>query len=309
MERLISELVDDANELVWAAEDLDLNDTQAAAVALLALVAGQGRRGPGQWHIAQRTAPDRVISTVDPESRHAHKIAHSYRDGFKAHVAVEPETGLVTDCNVTAGTTSDAAAAPDLIDREPEGTEVLGDSAYGSGELRDHLDKDGKVAVIKPPPLRLAVPGGFDLNDFDIDEEAATVTCPAGVVITLTAKRRASFGANCKTCPLRPQCTTAKAGRVIVLHPHHRHLVAARAPGQDHRVRQRLPALATDGGTQPGLAHKGHEPQAPLPGRGAEPALVVPPLCGRQPAAPDHPRAHRRCRRDLGHRLRRSRRS
>ena len=73
------------------------------------------------------------------------------------------------------------------------------------------------------------MPGGFDLDDFEIDEEAATVTCPAGVVVTLSAKRRASFGANCKTCPLRRRCTTAKAGRVIVLHPHHRHLVAARA--------------------------------------------------------------------------------
>jgi hypothetical protein len=132
MERLVSELVDDANELVWAAEDLDLNDKQAAAVALLALVAGQDVEpgdDPGTWRIAQRTAPDRVVSTVDPESRHAHKTAHSYRDGFKAHVAIEPETGLVTDCDLTAGTTSDADAAPRLIGDEPVGTEVLGDSA------------------------------------------------------------------------------------------------------------------------------------------------------------------------------------
>src|ERR1019366_8768992 len=40
-DRLVSELVDDANELVWAAEALDLTDGQADAVALLALVAGQ----------------------------------------------------------------------------------------------------------------------------------------------------------------------------------------------------------------------------------------------------------------------------
>ena len=232
MERLISELVDDANELVWAAEDLELDDTQAAAVALLALVAGQDVEpgdGPGTWRIAQRTAPDRVVSTNDPESRHTHKTDHAYRDGFKAHVATEPETGLVTDCSLTPGTTPDGAAAPELIDHEPAGTEVLGDSAYGTGELRDHLERDGKTAVIKPPPLRPAVPGGFDLDDFEIDEEASTVTCPAGVVVTLSAKRRARFGAHCTTCPLRRQCTTAKAGRVIVLHPHHRHLVAARA--------------------------------------------------------------------------------
>jgi transposase len=81
-DRLVSELVDDANELVWAAEGVELTDEQTDAVALLALVAGQDVEpgdGPGRWRIAQRTAPDRVISTVDPESRHVHKTQHSYR--------------------------------------------------------------------------------------------------------------------------------------------------------------------------------------------------------------------------------------
>ncbi len=76
----------------------------ADAVGLLALVAGQdvelvddGEQGP-RWRTAQRVAKDRVISTVDPEARHAHKTVPRRQDGFKAHVAVEPDTGLVTDC-------------------------------------------------------------------------------------------------------------------------------------------------------------------------------------------------------------------
>lgn len=115
----------------------------------------------------QVTAVDRVVSTVDPESRHTHKTSHSYRDGFKAHVANEHDTGLVTDCDLTPGNTPDAEVAPDLLDHEPEGTEVLGDSAYGTGEFRDHLAATSKTAVIKPPPLRPAVPGGFTLDDFE----------------------------------------------------------------------------------------------------------------------------------------------
>ena len=72
-DRLVSELVNDANELVWAAEDLaagglELFEVQADAVALLALVAGQdvepGER-PGQWRIARRTVEDRVPPTRD----------------------------------------------------------------------------------------------------------------------------------------------------------------------------------------------------------------------------------------------------
>jgi hypothetical protein len=228
----VSELVDDANELVWAADDLELNEAQADAVALLALVAGQDVEsgdGPGRWRIAQRTAPDRVISTVDPESRHVHKTRHAYRDGYKAHVAVEPDTGLVTCCELTAGNTGDAEAAPGLVEGEPAGTEVLGDSAYGTGELRDHLADRDMTAVIKPPPLRSAVEGGYTLDDFDIDEDAETVTCPAGITVQITARRRARFGRHCRACPLRERCTTAARGRVIVLHPHHTLLAAARA--------------------------------------------------------------------------------
>jgi len=232
VDRLVSELVDDANELVWAAADLELDQAQTDAVALLALVAGQDVEpgdGPGRWRIAQRSAPDRVISTVDPESRHMHKTRHAYRDGYKAHVAVEPDTGLITDCDLTAGNTGDAEAAPGLLDGEPAGTEVLGDSAYGTGKLRHHLADRDMTAVIKPPPLRPAIEGGYTHDDFDIDHTAGTLTCPAGITVQITPRRRARFGRHCTTCPLRSRCTTAVRGRVIVLHPHHALLAAARA--------------------------------------------------------------------------------
>jgi len=59
--------------------------------------------------------------------------------------------------------------------------EVLGDSAYGTGEARAALTDSGHTAVIKPAPLRPAVEGGFTLDDFIVDETAGTVTCPNGV--------------------------------------------------------------------------------------------------------------------------------
>ena len=47
--------------------------TQAAPLGLLALVAGQDVEPDhdGTWRIAQRVAPDRIISTVDPNPSHA----------------------------------------------------------------------------------------------------------------------------------------------------------------------------------------------------------------------------------------------
>jgi Transposase DDE domain len=46
--------------------------------------------------------------------------------------------------------------------------------------------------------------------------------------VQTTAHRRARFGRRRADCSLRSRCTTATRGRVIVLHPHHRLLVAAR---------------------------------------------------------------------------------
>jgi hypothetical protein len=231
IDRVITELVDDANELVWAGEELvELTVEQNDALALLALVAGQdvepGDR-PGTWRIAQRTATERIVSTVDPESRHVHKTAHFYRDGYKAHVAVEPLTGLVTGCELTSGTTADAKVATDLLHADRGARTVIGDSAYGTGELRAELAARNKAAVIKPPPLRPPVEGGYSLDDFHIDTTNNTVTCPAGITVALL-RRRANFGRNCKTCPLKDRCTTSSKGRMIALHPNHELLATAR---------------------------------------------------------------------------------
>ena len=94
-----------------------------------------------------------MISTVDPEARHAHKTRHRRQDGYKAHVKVEPDTGLITGCALTpaAGAEhSDAAVGIQLLADEPHPVDVLGDSAYGTGELLAAAADGGHTAIIKP---------------------------------------------------------------------------------------------------------------------------------------------------------------
>jgi DDE family transposase len=83
--------------------------------------------------------------------------------------------------------------------------------------------------VIKPRPLQAPVPGGFTVDDFTVDEEQGTVTCPAGHTVPLSRTRVATFGVRCRTCPLRARCTTSKTGRTLALHPRDDLLRAARA--------------------------------------------------------------------------------
>jgi hypothetical protein len=72
------------------------------------------------------------------------------------------------------------------------------------------------------------VPGGFTIHDFQIDQQAGIVSCPAGYQTNITASGQASFARHCQRCPLRQRCTSAKAGRTIRVHPHENELRAAR---------------------------------------------------------------------------------
>jgi hypothetical protein len=238
---LVSALVGDATMIIAAFADVEADgvfDVQGAeALALLALVAGQdvepaeGSDGTdGRWKIARKVAEDRVISVVDPEARHVHKTVHHRQDGYKAHIAIEPDTGLFTAGRLTKATGAgnhEAVVGMDLLAEDAEdtgdggdgGLEVLGDSAYGTGDARAAIADAGHSAVIKPGPLRPAVKGGFTIDDFTIDEDAGTATCPNGITRRITASRYVTFGVACRTCPLAQRCTTSKQGRTLRLHP------------------------------------------------------------------------------------------
>lgn len=251
---LVSALVNDALTVLDGLEGVQCDEKQSEAVALLALVAGQdvepaeGSDGTdGRWRIARKVAPERVISTVDPQARHAHKSRQKKQDGFKAHVVVEPDTGLVTAATVTMATgadNSDAARGIELLAADASITgqadvQVLGDSAYGSGPMLAAVAAAGRVALIKPMPIGRAVDGGFTIDDFTIDHAAGTVTCPNGVARPISSRGQATFGAGCQACPLRARCTTSARGRKLVIGQHDQ-------IRREHRARARDPQFQAD---------------------------------------------------------------
>ena len=287
---LVSGLVNDALAVLADLTGPGAPERDAAAadaLGLLALVAGQDVEPAedsdgtdGRWRIARTVAPDRVISTVDRQARHTRKSKSKRRDGFRGHLAAEPETGLITDCEMTMAAgpgSTDAETGVTMAGRdlfcgaadgaEPRGEphhgpgtqastpqdagsaaaqpaaglEVYGDSSYGSGEARAAYRDAGHDTVIKPGPLRPAVPGGFTIDDFTVDEQAGMVICPAGLSRPVTKTRTVTFGAACAGCPLRPRCTTAKDGRSMTIHPHENLLRAARAQARTPEFKQAYP--------------------------------------------------------------------
>jgi hypothetical protein len=235
--------------------DLPVPVTQA--MRLLATVLGQDLEtgDDGLLRIARKVAPDRVISTVDPEARHGHKTNHRGFDGYKGHIAVDPDAEIITATAVTAGNTGDAEPVATLIadltaspgttgnqDSEEDTAQeesVYGDCAYGAGEVLDRLHAAG--IDIKTKVQAPNAPGGkFPKDRFQIDLHHQQVTCPNGTTVPIRATNgrardvgRADFGAACATCPLRDQCTDSKTGRTVTISRYEAHLAAGRARQTD----------------------------------------------------------------------------
>ena len=268
---LIDDLVSDACAVLDALDGAGLSSEQAKAVELLGVVAGQDTepdpKVPGRVRIARRVAKGRVISTVDPEARHARKTRSQRRDGYKAHIVAEPDTGLITAAELTTADTSDAATGARLLQQDPTAPHhttdttdtdtdttdtdtadttdtdtddtgdsgdsagvgvdvegfvglVLADSAYASGEALDEFAAAGYATAIKPINPKPRIAGGFTRDDFDIDTDAQTVTCPAGHTKPI-ASDAARFGKLCGRCALRGRCTTSAAGRSVTVDIYH----------------------------------------------------------------------------------------
>ena len=274
-EALVEALARDAYAVLIHLEGCPIPAEMKDAATLLATVVGQDLEltEDGCFRIARRVAPDRVISTVDPETRHGHKTAARGFDGHKGHIAIDPDSEIITASVVTAANVADGRVTKELLEEilpaktpsekavapvegdageasarpavetiesatTPEKpVEVYGDASYGTAEVLLHLEEAGAEPYVKVQGA--TAPGGLFTKDvFRIDLENETVTCPNDQLVQIRRSKDgsglASFGIACKSCPLAPSCTTSKEGRNIRLHPHERIL-------RDTRARQKSP--------------------------------------------------------------------
>lgn len=259
-EDLIDELAREAYALLAELDGRKLSPEEGEAASLLATVVGQDleKTEDGRFRIARKVAPDRVISVVDPETRHGHKTAAKGFDGYKGHLSVDPDSELVTAAQVSAGNVGDGAVAPKLIEEallEPQaaaelkaepkagsdelsanatktptnkssnaaGLEVYGDASYGTAENIELVEQAGGESFLKVQAATNRK-GLFTKSDFQIDLEQQSVTCPKGELIPIKrhsdGSGTADFGSRCAGCPLAPQCTSSKSGRTISIHAH-----------------------------------------------------------------------------------------
>ena len=192
---------------------------------------------------------DRMMSVHDPEMRHGHKSSSRRFDGHKAAIVVDTDSQLITAVEVLPGNAPDNLGALELVEASEANTgvtveEAMGDAAYGDGDTRQTFADAGRTLIARVPgrPNR----SHFPKEDFRIDLESGSCTCPAGQVtrtIVPAGRRTDQTGrtyrleafrfdaAVCGECPLRSQCLAAKpgTGRTVRLHPQEALLQQARA--------------------------------------------------------------------------------
>ena len=116
-EELVDALVRDAHAVLLALDGQPTSKKVQEAAELLASIIGQDidEHEDGKFFIARRVAKDRIISTVDPDTRHGHKTKSRKFDGYKGHIAIDPDSELITATEVTPGNVGDAVPAESLL--------------------------------------------------------------------------------------------------------------------------------------------------------------------------------------------------
>ena len=251
-EALLTRVAEDAERALRAVEACsELLECEAIAEAhrLLRELLGQDfdvdEDGVPRLH--RGTREGRILSVHDPEMRHGRKSRHQRFDGYKLHAAaVSSAAPLITAVEVEPASEQDGPQAKRLVDSQSETRRpkrVLGDTAYGNQEVREQMEERA-IEVLAPPATSKPHPV-FAKEEFEIDLEAGTVTCPQGKVARISApdrrgQRKAHFRrSDCGQCPLKQRCTSSDR-RTITLARREDLLIAARQALDDPEAAEHL---------------------------------------------------------------------
>lgn len=251
-ERMLTRVAQDAERALRAVEQADglLRDEGVReGHALLRELIGQDfdvdEDGVPRLHRGTRS--DRILSVHDQEIRHGRKSKHQRFDGYKLSAAVtNSDAPLITAVALAPANEQDGAQAGRLVDSQPEALKpkrILGDTAYGTADVREELE-ERSVEVLAPAATARNV-HGFHKDEFRVDLNAGTVTCPAGETARLAppdrnGRQAAHFRrSQCGACPLKPQCTTQDR-RSVQLRRREDLLLAAKLALEDPETAEHL---------------------------------------------------------------------
>jgi transposase len=182
----------------------------------------------------EENAKDKLVSPVDTDARQGKKASITW-PGYKAHIVMEEETGIITGVETTPANATDGSQLEPLLNEQEKihslkPQELSADKAYDWGENLESLAGKkiiANIALSKQVNHRNGA-GYFTVDDFLYDPENIKLMCPAGHISTscyqvvlynyhlnkpgFAFQFKASL---CNACPLKPKCVKNRAGRRI----------------------------------------------------------------------------------------------
>jgi IS5 family transposase len=181
-------------------------------------------------------AKDKLISPVDPDARMGKKTSNTW-PGYKAHIVMEEESGIITEVGITPANATDGSQLKPLLKEQAEvhsikPKELTADKAYDWGENLEGLADNQTIAniALTKQVNRRSGPDYFTVDDFLYDPENIKLMCPAGHISTncysevlyhyqlnkpgYAFQFRASL---CNVCPLKARCVKNNQGRRIYI--------------------------------------------------------------------------------------------
>jgi len=181
-------------------------------------------------------AKDKLLSPVDTDARMGKK-AQKLWPGYKAHLLMEEETGIITGVKTTPANATDGSQLQPMLKEQErvhsiKPRELTGDKAYDWGENLESLARNqtiANIALSKQVNHRNGA-GYFTVDDFLYDPENIKLMCPAGHISTncyqevlyhyqlnkpgYAFRFRPSL---CNVCTLKAKCVKNKQGRRVYI--------------------------------------------------------------------------------------------
>jgi transposase len=177
-------------------------------------------------------AKDKLLSPVDPDARMGKKTNKNW-PGYKAHIVMEEETGIITGVETTPANATDGSQLKPMLKEQEEvysltPQELSGDKAYDWGENLESLADNKTIANIAlSKNVNHRNEGYFSVDDFLYDSENIKLMCPAGHISTncyseILYNNKSGYAFQfkaslCNTCPLKTKCVKNKEGRRIYI--------------------------------------------------------------------------------------------
>jgi IS5 family transposase len=181
-------------------------------------------------------AKDKLLSPVDPDARMGKKTNKAW-PGYKAHIVMEEETGIITGVETTPANATDGSQLQPMLKEQEKvyslkPKELSADKAYDWGENLEALASNqtiANIALSKQVNHRNGA-GYFTVDDFLYDPENIKLMCPAGHISTncyneilynyQLNKPGYAFRFKpslCNICPLKAKCVKNKQGRRVYI--------------------------------------------------------------------------------------------